>query len=176
MGAAAQRAQTKETETMLVVSRTVGVAVDSRVSAVAVGVAAGETAAPYGVWTRGTFSTGRQKATELGDGHQYNVAAATVGVDFGEEQVFGVAYTYAQAHVKSQGADLDKARLPMHIGSLYGLVKQDDFLVQGQLYYGWAKLDKSWVMNSLTGELAKAKPKGTTMGGAVQSRIPIQTR
>jgi predicted fused transcriptional regulator/phosphomethylpyrimidine kinase len=163
-----QTPQTKTTETMQATNNVIRSVIDKRLSGLASGISSGDMIEHYGVWVKGTLSTGQQKTKGLSDGHKFDLAAITIGADIGEDNLIGIAYTYAKANVKSKLNSVNKDEIPMHIGSIYGMVTQDNLFVQGQANYGITTMTKKRDTGDLQGNVVKAKPKGTSIGGAVQ--------
>lgn len=139
--------------------QTIANVVDGRIGSFT-GLAAGDPFETFGVWVKGTFAQGKQKARGVSEGYKFDQKGATIGADTGDESMVGIAYTYMQNDVKSKAANSAKDDIISHTGTLYGRYAiTNDMFISAQGQYGSATVKKKITTDG--NNTVKAKPDAT---------------
>ncbi|PCJ25233.1 MAG: hypothetical protein COA94_06510 [Rickettsiales bacterium] len=165
---AAQQPETAALEAMTKSVQTISRVVGGRMASLShVGVSSGEAFESYGVWLKGTYSQGEQKAYDARSGYKFDQKAVTIGVDTGEESLIGAAYSFSSGKATSKNNKDNKDDITAHIATIYGKYAiTDKTFVSAQGQIGTATIKKQ--RDTGTSTIAKANPKASILGGKIE--------
>lgn len=164
-----QKSDSSVTESLINSSMVTRDVIDSRMGDVT-GISSGDDYGnTYGVWARGMFSQGSQKAVKNSAGYKFDQKGFTVGADIGDESMVGIAYSYLKGTVKDKGTKSNKSDADTHAISLYGRYAiTNEIFASGQTQLGFSKIKKKRATGDIANNIATAKPKGKTMAGKIE--------
>lgn len=123
------------------------------------GIAAGDIFQTYGAWIKGTIGMGEQRPFKSEPGYKFNQKGFTIGIDTGDESVFGAAFSFFKADNTSKDNSSTKDNTLTRIASIYGLhVINPEFFLSGQITYGTSIITKTRRTGDLANNVATAKP------------------
>ena len=165
-----QRPDTATTDTLLVSIANLDHLIDKRRDDIlfgALGIASGEIYTEYGLWVKGLKSYAKQGEYKLTPMYKLNQQGITIGLDFIDDSLFGVAYSFTSDHL-STNVPNTKEEINSHIANVYGLYKfTDNLFVDIQAKYGKSHINKSRNNLNLSNDIAYAKTTGDIYGGKV---------
>jgi len=132
-----------------------------------IAVAAGdESQSSYGLWVRGMLGTAKQRVTNNNPAYKLDQNGASIGFDFGDDYLLGIAYTFLNSKVKDV---VTHDKITSNVGTIYGLYNFDNnFFVNGQLKYGKSNIKKHRNIKDSQGNIAYGKTKSDNYGGEVE--------
>lgn len=161
-----QSPETKSTESIFTATKSIYDVIGGRINAV--GVAAGDMFTSYGVWVKGIFSAGEQKTDGLSDGYKFSLKGATIGVDTGDEHMFGIAYSFITNDVKSKLNSSTKDEIPLHMGTVYGMATlSNEIFLNAQVHYGQGDIKKKRATGDSQRNIMSGKTKAKTVAGSL---------
>ena len=137
------------------------------------GVASGDEVETYGVWAKGSFSSGEQKPFKAEPGYKFNQKGVMVGVDTGDdvdgESMIGMAGSFFRNDVTNKTSSSARDKLDTYMGSFYGLFSVNSkIFFSGQASYGYSNIKKRRATGDLANNIATAKTTATTLVARVR--------
>lgn len=123
----------------------------------------------YGIWTKGVLSQGVQKSSGNSSGYKFNQTGGAIGIDMGDESVFGIAYSYLKGDIKNKNNSTNKSSIETHAVSLYSKVTfTDTIFATGQAQFGVTKIKKKRATGDIANNIATSSPSGDTTLGKIE--------
>ncbi|PCJ29343.1 MAG: hypothetical protein COA94_01745 [Rickettsiales bacterium] len=131
------------------------------------GIASGNAFESYGLWLKGLYSRGEQKAYKGKNGYKFNQKSVIIGADIGDESLVGFAYSFSKSDVKNQASSKNKDDISTHMGTIYGkYALTNQVFISGQVQLGTStiKIKRDTGINTIS----TAKPKASIVSGRTE--------